>query len=244
MEKQGYTNVGDVSPRINPRQLEGMTTRQLQKYAHDLNTFVSQRFQMLPSGEAVNMREVRAFKRDVANENRRRAEMRAALDRVDLPGAKSFEERQAMWRRIDPLTLEILPSERGTGSPIEELRFTQPPRTLEAFQRRREMMHAMSREPVAWRVARQRRSAVAMAQQTGNDRLAADLMRASTFQIQYLVERMDLLEQLSVIYTPADSLEAGQPTTRELMEEYDNGSYDQNVDRIAETVSRVIRTLK
>lgn len=244
MRKQGITNIGEVSPRINPKDLPGLSTRELEQYAHTLNQFVSERFVTLPSSEVVPRSDWNQLKRDVARENKRRAQMRERLSQTEFPGARRIEERMASWRRLDPETLQPLPSARGTGSPIEPIIMTELPRTKAAFENRREWAHRLSREPAAARVARQRQSAVGMAMQTGNDQLVSMLMKASTFQLQYLVERLDLLDKLSMLYTSPADIERGVATMRELMNEYDNGSYDQEVDEIAGDVAQVIRTIR
>ena len=244
MRKDGVTNISEVSPRVNPKDLPSLSTQELRRYAHALNEFVSERYMKLPSAEVVPRREWTALKRDVQRENRRRAEMQARLEQTEFPGARRIEERMASWRRLDPETLQPLPSARGTGSPIEPIIMTEPPRTAAAFRTRREWAHRISREAPAVRVARQRASAVGMALQTGNEQLASMLMKASTFQLQYMVERLDLLEKLSLLYTSPSDIERGVATMRELMDEYDNGSYDQQVDEIARDVAQVIRTIR
>ena len=245
LERQGATNLADISPRVNPRDLPNMSTRELQRYASQLNRFVSEGYQQLHSGELVTKREVRKMKRDIRRINRTRNRAAAALDAIaDFPHAKTVDELRMERMRYDPNTLEPLPTRRGVGSPLDPLIVTEEPRTLSAFRARQKWVADLVHEPMSAVVERQRRSAVGMASQTGNEELVKLLGKATDFQLQYLVERMGLLDSLSYLYTSQIDLDKGRISIKELREMTEPGSYDSDVDEILEDVRTVVNNLK
>lgn len=244
LERQGATNIADISPRVSPRDLPSMTTRELQRYASQLNRFVSEGYQQLPSGELVTRREVRKMKRDIRQINRNRNRASGALDAAaDFPHAKTVEELRMERMRYDPNTLQPLPTRRGVGSPLDPLIVTEQPRTLSAFRARQKWVADLVHEPMSAVVERQRRSAVGMASQTGNEELVKLLGKATDFQLQYLVERMGLLDSLSYLYTSHIDLDKGRISVKELREMTEPGSYDRDVETILEDVRTVVDNL-
>lgn len=244
LRDKGVTNVPELSPLASAGSLEAMTAQQLRRYTKHLREFADARYMQLPSGEAVNRADWKAMKRDVARENRRRAERAAKLDAVEVTGAVKTYIQQNQAARLDPNTLKRVNNPRGTGSPLEPIIMDELPRTAATFRRRGEALRGMARRPTAEVIAGQRRSAIGMARQLGNKKLERMVSSMSDFELSFMVERMDLLGDFSLFYTSKEDMRAGVPTVKDLSDEYDPGSFESNISAIEGRVSDALAQLR
>lgn len=218
LRKQGATNVKDISPVKSARDLQKMTYHELEKYRHELNVFTDRNtaYQILPSGQAVDKKEIRKLRRQIAKVNRMRRQVRERLSRAEVSGAQDIETRYRMRAQRDPLTGEIVPGPRGSGGPWDPVVMTELPQTAEALERRLETARQMLKHDWPHVVAGQRRSAVAMAEQTGNDDLVDAIRSLSDYQLSFAIERLGLIDSLALYYQSRHDYDMGRFAVAEI----------------------------
>lgn len=244
---KGSANLSDYSPTAGEKvDFSSMSTRDIQKYTHSLSGYVSERMRRLPSGEIVSGREYRKLKSTVSRENRRRRRLREDISGAEVrEGAPrrdilSVEDVLSESRRLDPRTLKPIQGPSGSGSPLEPIALTEVPPTRAAFDRMMARMQDIVKRPDSLIYDRYRRSAVGMAEQTGDPGLVRKIQGLSDRQLMFAVERMGLIEQLALIYTPGVDIEEFRASTSELQA---FGEYDENVRAISDDVDYLKRNV-
>lgn len=218
LKNQGVTNLAEISPVRSARDLQGMSYRELERYRHSLNEFTDRNtaFTILPSGQAVDRRELRKLRRTVSRVNRMRGEVRRNLMRQQVVGAADLETRYRDRSHIDWRTGKRVPGPRGTGAPWEPVTMSELPKDAKTLQRRLETARQMLKHDFPTVIAGQRRAARAMAEQTGNAELVDAIDSMTDFQLSFAIERLGILENLSLYYTSKDDQEQGRIAMAEL----------------------------
>lgn len=218
LRRAGATNLDDISPVKSARELQTMSYRELERYRHQLNVFTDRNtaFQILPSGQAVDRREVRKLRRQIAKVNRMRRDVREWLGRAQVSGAQDIEARYRARAQRDPMTGEIVPGPRGSGGPWDPVTMTELPSDIRALQNRLEIARQMLSHDWPHVIAGQRRSAEAMAAQTGNDDLIEAIRGLSDYQLSFAIERLGLLDNLALYYQSKSDYDLGRFAIREI----------------------------
>lgn len=212
LRKKGVVNLGEISPVKSARDLQGMTYYELSRYRNDLAKFSDRNtsFTVLESKEAVRTSDLKRMRRMVRQINKKRAQQVERLNQAqNVPSAVDLKWKYAQREFIDPITHKVTRPPVGYGSPFAPVRFTELPSSKKAMQNLEKAFKRM-RERTFDDVARAyRKSALAMAAQTGNEELYDQILDLSDFELVFACERMGLIEKLAAWYLPESDFEKG-----------------------------------
>ena len=220
LRKKGATaeEIARVSSIKPAGELQKMSYYELQRYRHSLSEFSDRGtgFTVLKSGELLSRKESGLLKRTLAAVNRARARVRQWLSSVQAKGAVDIERKWRERQFLDPITHKPTAAPRGTSSPFEPVVMGEQPATRKIYKQRLEVLQRMRERTFEEVASAHRKSAVDMARQMGGDDLADAIAGLSDFELEFAIERMGLLEDLSLWYTSSADFARGVATAEEL----------------------------
>lgn len=234
LRKRGAAMVGDQSPRMQWAEVKDLSTKELRRYTKRLTSFNAIRSTVLESGEVIPEKVLRQINKNIRTHNRKAAAERRKIDKVqsNLPsvGEKFIQSRASVG--VDPNTMKpYISVEAGaTGSTLQPIVATEPPRNARAAYRRLEESRKWAFPNYTKRLSSQRGNLVTMLERAGLDDVANDVQGMSSLALSVAINRYGIFDDVNLWYMPDSSAVQAQIG-------YNQQDYDLFASRMRELVS-------